>query len=141
MVLMPPQIKLVKRRWEVALRTALLIKLLLTLNLICLAQAESVPSPAPQSAADNKPLSTDERAELLKLIRSLQERVEKLEATQAASAKVTDASAKAADANAKAAASVPVATTTPASDNAEDPVAATPPVKPAKAQDDDDDKF
>src|SRR5262245_31244771 len=40
--------------------------------------------PAAQSSSDQKPLTNDERAEMMKLIRSLQDRIEKLEAAQAA---------------------------------------------------------
>lgn len=54
------------------LRFGGLIGSVLLLNLICMAQTQTTP------------LTSDERAELLKLIRSLQERVEKLEAAQAA---------------------------------------------------------
>src|ERR1700741_5093409 len=56
-----------------ALKCLRLIGSVLMLNLICVAQTQTGPLPS------------DERAELLKLIRSLQERVEKLEAAQAAS--------------------------------------------------------
>src|SRR5262245_27876019 len=74
------------RRWSVALRAALLIKILLALNVVCLAQTQNVTPPTTKTAVDNKPLTSDEREELLKLIRSLQERVEKLEAAQSQNA-------------------------------------------------------
>src|SRR5215510_15095371 len=73
-------------------------------NATCLAQSQSSSEPASAPSAKQaseqsptqpvltsaatpdgqKPLTNDERAELLKIIRSLQERVEKLEAAQAA---------------------------------------------------------
>ncbi|HZN05297.1 MAG TPA: hypothetical protein VFB65_00870, partial [Pyrinomonadaceae bacterium] len=57
------------QRRLLTLRAALLIGCLLLLKLICFAQ--------------DKPLTSGERDELLKLIRSLQERIDKLEAAQA----------------------------------------------------------
>ena len=73
------------------LRAALLIGIALALNVNCFAQTDNG-GPAPvKPAVDNKPLTADERAELLKLIRSLQERVDKLEAAQAASEKPSSA--------------------------------------------------
>lgn len=60
-------------------RAALLIACLCVLKLICFAQTGTVPS-AQQS--QDKPLTSGEREELLKLIRSLQERLDKLEAAQ-----------------------------------------------------------
>src|SRR4030095_8467566 len=78
-------------------------------------------------STEKTPLSDPERAELLKLIKSLQERVEKLEAAQAPTAKVADTS-------------VPVATSTPVQppppETTEAPVADAPAPKQ-----DDDDKF
>src|SRR5262245_33888553 len=76
------------RRCSFVLRAALLIELVLALNLICLAQTETIP-PASTTTSSDKPLTSDERDELLKLIRSLQQRIEKLEAAQAASAQET----------------------------------------------------
>jgi len=80
----------VTRRRGLFVRAALLMKVFLVLNLTCFAQAENNAPAAPKPAVDNKtlkpvdnkPLTADEREELLKLIRSLQERVEKLEAAQ-----------------------------------------------------------
>ena len=63
------------RRSSLILRAALLIKLIFVFNVVGLAQAD-------------KPLTADERAELLKLIRDLQQRIEKLEAAQAAGPQV-----------------------------------------------------
>ena len=80
----------VTRRRGLIVRAALLMKVFLVLSLTCFAQAENNAPAAPKPAVDNKtlkpvdnkPLTADEREELLKLIRSLQERVEKLEAAQ-----------------------------------------------------------
>lgn len=66
------------RRW-LLLHAALLIGIF---NVLCFAQAENIPPVAPKPVPD-KPLTSDERAELMKLIRSLQERLDKLEAAQA----------------------------------------------------------
>src|SRR5215204_3162313 len=82
MVLTASQIRRATRRCSVGWRAALLIKILLVVNLVCLAQTGNKPPAVNKSSVDNKPLMSDERAELLKLIRSLQERVEKLEAAQ-----------------------------------------------------------
>jgi hypothetical protein len=75
-----------KRCCSIGLRAALLIKILLVVNVVCFAQTDNTPPAATKPSVD-KPLTSDERAELLKLIRSLQERVEKLEAGQAGSEK------------------------------------------------------
>lgn len=70
------------RRWSIALRAGLLVQIILALSVVSLAQNETTP---PNSKpAEDKPLTSDERAELLKLIKNLQERVDKLEAAQAA---------------------------------------------------------
>src|SRR5919205_2401509 len=82
MFLTPPQMRKATRRSSIGLRAALLVKILLVANLVCLAQTENIPPTATKPTVDNKPLTSDERAELLKLIRSLQQRVEKLEAAQ-----------------------------------------------------------
>jgi len=75
-----------RRRW---FRAALLIGFL---NLLCFAQSPS-PNPSVPREPAKAPLTEDERAELLKLIRSLQERVEKLEAAQAAASQPTQSQA------------------------------------------------
>ncbi len=62
-------------------RAALLFKILLVVGMVCFAQTNNIPPAATKPLVD-KPLTSDERAELLKLIRSLQERVEKLEGAQ-----------------------------------------------------------
>ncbi|HEU4391360.1 MAG TPA: hypothetical protein VFV34_26410 [Blastocatellia bacterium] len=71
------------------LQAAVLIGVALAGSAVCFGQSQN-PSEtgsvaAAESVAGQKPLTTDERAELLKLIRTLQERVEKLEAAQATS--------------------------------------------------------
>ena len=68
----------VRWRYRIALRTAMLV---LIINVVCFGQSNN--GPAPSATPEDKPLKADERAELLKLIKSLQERVEKLEAAQA----------------------------------------------------------
>jgi hypothetical protein len=112
------------RRGSFVLRAALLFSSVFSLNLVCFAQAENLP-PVATKPAPAKPLSADERAELLNLIRSLQERVEKLEAAQP-SASTTPA--------------VPIADPTPSPDvqpaNTPEPVATT---ASSKGDDDDDD--
>ena len=68
------------------LQAAVLIAVALGGRAACFAQSpntNAIGSAAAQSATDQKPLTNDERAELLKLIRSLQERVDRLEAAQA----------------------------------------------------------
>src|SRR6185437_13938723 len=91
------RINFATRRRGLKLRAAfLLIGSLLLLNVNCLAQTEKTtlaPVKPAVEPADNKPLTSDERAELLKLIRSLQERVDKLEAAQAATEKTSSVAA------------------------------------------------
>ena len=70
------------RRRRSMLHAALFIASVLIPSLDCFAQAENLPPVASRPTVD-KPLTSDERAELLKLIRSLQERLDKLEAAQA----------------------------------------------------------
>jgi hypothetical protein len=93
------------------------ITLILVFNTVCFAQG------------DKPPLSPDERAELLRLIRDLQQRIEKLEAAQKASASASVVPVEAA----------PVETTTPAPADATPPLVAAAPA--AKQKDDDEDKF
>src|SRR5215211_2325454 len=87
MRLTPSQMRRATRTCSRGLRAALLIKILLGTSMVCFAQTDNMPPGATKSSVDNKPLTSDERAELLKLIRSLQERVEKLEAGQSNSEK------------------------------------------------------
>ena len=121
------------RRRNQVLRVALLVQLLLTLNVFCFAQADSAPTPAPLKTSGDKPLTNDERAELLRLIRSLQERVDKLEAAQNAADKADKTSV------APQPSASPVAVKTEPLPNSEAPAPAeNVPVKPA---DEGDDKF
>jgi hypothetical protein len=87
MTLTPSRIQRARRRYGIGLRAAVLIKILLVVNLVCFAQTENTPPATPKPSMDNKPLKSDERAELLKLIRNLQERLEKLEAAGGSSEK------------------------------------------------------
>ena len=77
------------------LRAALLVGVISNSCLVCFSQAENIPPVATKPSAD-KPLTSEERTELLKLIRSLQERLDKLEAKQASVTTniVTDPAAK-----------------------------------------------
>ena len=81
----------VMRRCSFGLRAALLVKILLALTVVCYAQTENGPAPAQSKPAGDKPLTSDERAELLKLIRNLQERIEKLEAAQSVASQAAPA--------------------------------------------------
>ena len=123
MVLSHSQMCRARRRYRIALRAALL---LLLVNVLCFGQAEN--TPAPSTPAGDKPLRADERAELLKLIKRLQERVEKLEAAQAAPQNNEAAVMPVA-------ASTPVEPATAESTDSPAPAVETPP------QDDDDNKF
>ena len=76
------RISTVPPRSRLTLRAAGVIASILIASAVCYAQAATDKAPTSKSATDQNPLSNDERAELLKLIRSLQERVEKLEAAQ-----------------------------------------------------------
>jgi hypothetical protein len=80
------------RSVRLGLHAALLTGIVLVLNLTGFAQAENVPTQATRPRPDN-PFTPEERAELLKVIRSLQERVERLEALQAASSPAPSPSA------------------------------------------------
>ena len=73
------QVSFVTRRCGLLLRAALLVTIV---QGVCFGQAENLPPIAEKPGAAKTP--ADERAELLKLIKSLQERVEKLEAAQPA---------------------------------------------------------
>ena len=85
-----PREVLAPRLRRLLLQAAMLIVIASIFNAICLGQTpkadEKLPGSSsatvPSAAADKAPLTDGERAELLKLIRSLQERVEKLEAAQ-----------------------------------------------------------
>ena len=116
------------QRRGLLLRAALLIGGILIFTVEVRAQAENIPPTASKPISD-RPLTSEERAEILKIIRNLQERVDKLEAAQAAGK------------------GAPVITPTPEpvdtkpSSVVEPAAATTPePAVPAKAKDDDDDK-
>src|ERR1044072_998038 len=101
----PSQMRIVKRRYAITWRAALLMSCLMVLKLVAGAQppgpsSSTTPEKGTSGAVEKAPLNDAERAELLKLIKSLQERVDKLEAAQAATANTAPAS-------------VPVATSTP----------------------------
>src|SRR5689334_21236311 len=70
------------QRRRLLLYATLFIGSVLIASLDCFAQAENLPPVTSRPTVD-KPLTSDERVELLKLIRSLQERLDKLEAAQA----------------------------------------------------------
>src|SRR5678816_1893782 len=98
----PSQMLRLKRRDTITWRVALLMSCLAVFKLSAGAQtpgpsSSTTPEKGTNGSVEKAPLSDGERAELLKLIKSLQERVEKLEAAQAATANTT----------------VPVATSTP----------------------------
>jgi hypothetical protein len=125
------------RRPSSILRVALLVQLLITLNFVCFAQADNAPPASPSAKpSPDKPLSADERAELLKLIRSLQERVEKLEVAQGTSTKAA-VQTEATTAGAATPAAAPAPVNQPTSTDA--PALAE--AKPAPPQDDDGNKF
>jgi len=112
------------------LRAELLIGVVLIFSFEVFAQAENIPPTASKPVSD-RPLTSEERAELLKIIRNLQERVDKLEAAQAATKGAAITTTPTPDAVATRPTPLvepPVATTTP------EPAAAAP-----KAKDDDDD--
>jgi len=125
----------VRRRCSVGLRAALLVATFVISSFNGTAQTtgpatipENSPTLTTSPSEKRAPLSDAERTELLQLIKSLQERVEKLEAAQAATAEA-------------AAANLPVASTKPpATEPAENTVVPVPAEAPAK-QDDDGNKF
>jgi len=123
----------VTQRRRLFLRSALLLEIVLIVSVVCFAQPkESSPAPAP-SPDGNKPLTSNEREELLKLIRSLQERLDKLEASQTPTAQPANANA--------APSTVPVAASAPtAAESPETTVSPEPEAAPPK-QDDDQNKF
>ena len=123
----------VKQRYMITWRVALLMSSLVVLKLIAGAQtpgpsSSTTPEKGTNGSVEKTPLSDVERTELLKLIKNLQERVDKLEAAQAATANASPAS-------------VPVATSapveTPSPESAPSPEAVETPPK----QDDDGNKF
>jgi hypothetical protein len=121
------QMRRVKRRRSTVLCAALLIVFAQSLAIGQTqgpANPENGPTPAASPAVEKVPVGDEERAELLKLIKSLQERVEKLEAAQAPSPNA-------------AATSVPVATSTPVESATTETAASPAPVETTPTQDDD----
>lgn len=92
---------LAPRLRRLLLQAAAQIGISLIINSMCFGQTPkgdeklsgSASGTVPGSAADKAPLADDERAELLKLIHSLQERVERLEAAQGSTSSSTSNSA------------------------------------------------
>ena len=128
-------------RRNTVLRATLFIATVVSLHAVAVGQTqgpsspattENGPKPTPKSAVEKTPLSDTERAELLKLIKSLQERVEKLEAAQAPTPNA-------------AASTVPVeAVPSVSPENVSPPPpenAVSPPAETTAKQDADDDKF
>jgi len=123
----------VKRRYAITWRAALLMSCLAIFNLIAGAQtpgpsSSTTPEKGTNGAVEKAPLTDAERVELLKLIKSLQERVEKLEAAQAATTNAAPAS-------------VPVATSTPVETSSPEAAASPEAVDETPKQDDDGNKF
>ncbi len=111
------------RRRGFLLRAALLVMTVLITTGLCAGQAENLP-PVASKPTTTKTLPADERAELLKIIRTLEERVGKLEAAQVANSAPPAAA---------------VTAPTPEPSTPVQPVVETPtPVVPEKSQDDDD---
>lgn len=137
MVLTLSPIRRVTRCGAILTRAALLIGGVVVVQSVAVAQSQGSATPengpaAPKSSAEKVPLSDAERAELLKLIKSLQERVEKLEAAQAKPSNVASSSA-------------PVAATPPVAAENVSPATAentdAPPSVASSPKQDDDNKF
>ena len=133
MTLTPSQMLRVKRRYTITWRIALLMSSLVLLKLIAGAQtpgpsSSTTPEKGTNGSVEKTPLSDVERTELLKLIKSLQERVDKLEAAQAATANASPAS-------------VPVATSTPVETPSPEAAPSPEAVETTPKQDDDGNKF
>jgi hypothetical protein len=86
MTLTPSRTDFATRRGSMALRAALLFVLSLVTCSVGTGQTRTsntnLPDSSSRSSSDPAPITTDERTELLKLIKSLQERLDKLEAAQ-----------------------------------------------------------
>ena len=127
----PFQTRRVKWRYTVTSRAALLISVFVIFKLIAAAQTPgpsnaTTPEKGTSGSVEKAPLSDTERAELLKLIKSLQERVDKLEAAQAANASP---------------ANVPVETSTPVEPPPPESAPSPAAVDATPKQDDDGNKF
>jgi len=72
-----------RRLNNLTLRVASLVANVLLVSTANFAQSPMEKAPTSAAPGEHSPLTNDERAELLKLIRSLQQRAEKLEAAQA----------------------------------------------------------
>ena len=124
MVLTLSRIRGVKRRCGSGPRAALVIIFLTSLALGQGPSTENGPTPAANPPAEKAPLGDEERAELLKLIKDLQDRVKKLEAVQASTPNAAPTS-------------VPVVTSTPVEPATTENTDSPAPVETAPDQDDD----
>lgn len=111
-------------------RVALLLMILLAFSVVCFAQTAP---PVDRPPVDQKPLTPNEREELLRMIRSLQERVDKLEAAQGA----TEKSVATAAGPSESPSPEPAAAAGGEPPNSEAPA----PIEPKPAKQDDEDKF
>ena len=124
MVLTLSRIRGVKRRCGSGPRAALVIIFLTSLALGQGPSTENGPTPAANPPAEKAPLGDEERAELLKLIKDLQDRVKKLEAVQTSTPNAAPTS-------------VPVVTSTPVEPATTENTDSPAPVETAPDQDDD----
>jgi len=124
MVFTLSQIRGVKRRCGSGPRAALVIIFLTSLALGQGPSTENGPTPAANPPAEKAPLGDEERAELLKLIKDLQDRVKKLEAVQTSTPNAAPTS-------------VPVVTSTPVEPATTENTDSPAPVETAPDQDDD----
>ncbi len=113
------------------MRAGLLVAIGFVCSLVSFAQAPSendkAPVPNPTPTPSTAPVTADERAELLKLIRSLQDRLDKLEAAQTAGAKAaTDSAANATSSSLPTTSPTPDTATTPENAVLPDPVESSP---------------
>jgi hypothetical protein len=132
-------------RHDYLMRAGLLAAIGLLYSLVCIGQGsietDNAPLANPKPTPNGGSITPDERAELLKLIKSLQDRLDKLEAAQEASAKIPiEAPANAATSNPPVTSSkpeTPTSTDNPEADN----TASNNAVPSLPKQDDDDNKF
>ena len=150
MTLLLSRASIATRRRGYVLRAALPVVLALIVCSVVAGQSRtsntSVPDPTAKSASDSPakpasdpvPITTDERTELLKLIKSLQDRLDKLEAGQAT--RTEEPSAKSAlEPGTSETKNVPSSTTVPITPN--EATASSEAANKAKSQDDDGNKF
>ena len=112
------------------MRAGLLVAIGFVCSLVSFAQApaenDNAAVPNPKPTPSTVPVTADERAELLKLIKSLQDRLDKLEAAQATSAKtVTDSATNATTSSLPTTSSTPDTASTPENTIPPDPVASS----------------